>query len=155
MIDGAAEVKRQLDLVVQSSEKEIEAMRRRVLTHGSAAEADLSELLNNYAWLVANTEGDYQKALKFSLESLTIRTDGAKYDTCARCYFAVGDIENAIATQKKAIKLLRHSPPLERQLAEFQKGAGSEEVEDCRHRPPACVSNKMHAGGEHENHLGQ
>jgi tetratricopeptide (TPR) repeat protein len=115
------EVQRHLKIVTLASEKDIQAMRGRVRSGGAAAESDLSELLNNYAWLIANTEGDFQKALRYSLESLTIRIDGAKYDTCARCYFAVGDIENAIETQKKAIKLLPHSPPLERQLEEFEQ----------------------------------
>lgn len=121
------EVKRHLALVTRSNEESIEKSRKQVSTGGATAEADLSELLNNYAWLIANTEGDYQKALQYSLESLTIRTDGAKYDTCARCYFAVNQIENAIETQKKAIKLLPHSPPLERQLAEFEKALALKE----------------------------
>ncbi len=38
----------------------------------------------------------------------------------ARCYFAVGDIENAIRMQKRAIKQMPHSPPLRRQLGEFE-----------------------------------
>ncbi|KAA1262417.1 hypothetical protein LF1_49810 [Rubripirellula obstinata] len=115
------EVKRHLALVTRSNEQDIEKIRKQIRSGRVSAQGELSELLNNYAWLIANTEGDYEKALRYSLESLTLRIDGAKYDTCARCYFAVGQIENAIKTQKKAIKLMPHSPPLERQLAEFEK----------------------------------
>ncbi len=115
------EVKRHLALVTRSNEQDIAKLRNQIQSGNAVAKGDLSEVLNNHAWLIANTEGDYQKALQHSLESLTIRTDGAKYDTCARCYFAVGQIEDAIKAQKKAIKLLPHSPPLERQLAEFEK----------------------------------
>ncbi|MGI9472121.1 MAG: hypothetical protein ACR2NZ_11340, partial [Rubripirellula sp.] len=35
-------------------------------------------------------------------------------------YFATGDIDNAIRTQKRALKLMPHSAPLLRQLAEFE-----------------------------------
>ena len=115
------EVKRLLDLAERRAEKSVLNARKVVRQNRLVGEADLSEFLNNYAWLVSNTEGDFDKALRYSLESLELEIDGAKYDTCARCYFAVGDFKNAVETQKKAIALLPHSPPLERQLAEFEK----------------------------------
>jgi len=94
-------------------------------------EASLAEALNNYAWLICNTEGDYKQALKYSLESLEIREDSAKLDTCGRCYFVMGDFDNAIRVQKRALALEPHSPPLKRQLREFEqakkKAEGSEE----------------------------
>ncbi len=76
--------------------------------------------LNQYAWLVSSTEGDYQKALDYSLKSLELDSDAMKLDTCARCYFAVGDVENAIRMQRRALRLMPHSPPMLRQLAEFE-----------------------------------
>lgn len=88
----------------------------------------LAEALNNYAWLICNTEGDYQQALKFSLESLEIREDSAKLDTCGRCYFAVGDLDNAIRVQKRALALEPHSPPLKRQLREFEQAKKKAEL---------------------------
>lgn len=82
---------------------------------------ELSELYNQYAWLIANTEGDQRKALQYSLKSLEMTPDqSALLDTCGRCYFAVGDLENAIRMQRRAIKLEPHEPALLRQLAEFE-----------------------------------
>lgn len=91
-------------------------------------DALLAEALNNYAWLICNTEGDFNQALKCSLESLEIREDSAKLDTCGRCYFAVGDLDNAIRVQKRALALEPHSPPLKRQLREFEQAKKKAEV---------------------------
>ena len=89
----------------------------------------LAEALNNYAWLICNTEGDFGKALKNSLRSLEFVEDSAKLDTCGRCYFALGDFDNAIRVQKRALELDPYSPPLKRQLAEFESAkAKSDEV---------------------------
>nr|WP_286178116.1 hypothetical protein [Rhodopirellula sp. JC639] len=88
--------------------------------------AELGDAYNQYAWLVSNTEGDYQRALKCSLDSLEfldaddIPYRAARLDTCARCYFALGRVEEAVATQQQAIKLDPFSPPMLRQLEEFQ-----------------------------------
>lgn len=76
--------------------------------------------LNQYAWLVSNTEGDYQKALDYSLQSLEIDADAAKMDTCARCYFALGQLQEAVRMQRRALRLMPHSPPMVRQLNEFE-----------------------------------
>jgi len=81
----------------------------------------LAEALNQYAWLISNTTGDYQKALRYSLESLNFYPDSPEQlDTAGRCYFAVGDVENAIRMQRRAAKMKPHSPPITRQLAEFE-----------------------------------
>ncbi|MGV3485724.1 MAG: tetratricopeptide repeat protein [Planctomycetaceae bacterium] len=81
----------------------------------------LAQTLNQYAWLISNTEGNYQKALEYSLFSLELNPDEpAQLDTAGRCYFAVGDLQNAIAIQRRAVKLMPHSPPLKRQLAMFE-----------------------------------
>ena len=87
----------------------------------------LAEYYNQYAWLVSNTEGDYELALKYSLESLKLETDGAKLDTCARCYFALKRYDQAIAVQKRAIIRMPHSVPLKRQLKEFEEARANAE----------------------------
>ncbi len=84
----------------------------------------LAEYYNQYAWLVSNTEGNYQRALDYSLLSLQINPDEpAQLDTAGRCYFAVGDFANAVRVQRRAVKLEPHSPPLLRQLAMFESAA--------------------------------
>lgn len=82
----------------------------------------IAKRLNAYAWLVSNTEGDYQKALKYSRESLRLTPNQpALMDTCARCYFAVDDFEAAVKMQARACERMPHSPPLQRQLEQFEQ----------------------------------
>ncbi len=113
---------RQADMLVRQAEM-------RAKQFGRVGSEQVAEAYNQYAWLIANTEGDYQQALNYSLKSLEVRTDpestAARLDTCARCYFAAGEIDKAIVTQKRAIKLLPHSPPLLRQLKEFEAVKGA------------------------------
>ncbi|MGI8978082.1 MAG: tetratricopeptide repeat protein [Pirellulaceae bacterium] len=81
---------------------------------------------NQFAWLVSNTFGDFDKAVQASHKSvdlyLELRRDaGAYYDTLGRCYYAKGDLDNAIKYQTEALKLQPHSGQMKRQLALFQK----------------------------------
>jgi len=79
---------------------------------------------NQLAWLISNTEGDFQEALRASQKSLEIKPESPGHiDTLARCYFAVGDYENAVKNQKRAIELEPHSQQMKRQLAEFEAAA--------------------------------
>lgn len=81
----------------------------------------LANFYNQYAWLVSNTEGDFDKALKRSIESLEMSPGSdALLDTCGRCYYAVGNLAAAIVTQRKAVELTPNSPPLKRQLKMFE-----------------------------------
>jgi len=90
--------------------------------------ARLAQAYNQYAWLICNTEGDQNKALQYSLRSLELTPDEpAQLDTCGRCYFALGDYENAVRVQRRAVKLDPHSPPLIRQLEEFEAARASQD----------------------------
>jgi tetratricopeptide (TPR) repeat protein len=88
-------------------------------------ESDSRALAANYnqtAWLVANTTGDFADALRMSQESLKLDPDRAGYlDTLARCHFAVGDLEQALAVQTKAVELDPHSGLMNEQLALFRE----------------------------------
>jgi tetratricopeptide (TPR) repeat protein len=78
--------------------------------------------LNQFAWLVANTEGDYDEALRCSQRSLELLPENAGYlDTLGRCYFAKQDYENAVKCQSRALKLEPHSGQMQRQLKLFQQ----------------------------------
>jgi len=71
---------------------------------------------------VANTEGDYDEALRSSQRSLELRPETAGYlDTLGRCYFAKGDYKNAVFHQSRAVELEPHSQQIRRQLELFQK----------------------------------
>lgn len=122
-LDWQNMVRRRIQSVALMFDNQIEAIK--LQTQARIRFPDLGERLaqayNQYAWLICNTEGDQKKALQYSLRSLELTPDEpAQLDTCGRCYFALGDYENAIRVQRRAVKLDPHSPPLLRQLEEFE-----------------------------------
>jgi len=77
---------------------------------------------NEYACLVANTEGDIEKATKYSKLSLVRSFDNASYlDTLAHCRAAGGDYKAAIRTQSLASRQEPHNRLIKRNLARFEK----------------------------------
>lgn len=81
---------------------------------------------NQWAWLISNTEGDYQKAIRYSHRSLELndrgKSNAAGYlDTLGRCYFAAGDLENAVKYQRQAVEKIGYMQVMRRQLAQFEK----------------------------------
>jgi len=77
---------------------------------------------NEYAWLVSNTVGDYQKAVACSRKSLELVPDSWAYqDTLGRCYYAVGDYKNAIHYQKLAVAQAPYMQQMRRQLKLFEE----------------------------------
>lgn len=87
---------------------------------------------NEWAWLVSNTEGDFQKAVRYSQKSIdlfreqiagnpsfTEEDTAGLLDTLGRCYYAAGDLDSAIKTQELAVKYEPHLRVLRRQLDEF------------------------------------
>jgi tetratricopeptide (TPR) repeat protein len=89
-----------------------------------AAEPDNDQYYNEFAWLVANTEGDLDEALKCSQKSLELKPeDGGLYDTLARVYSAKGDYENALKNQRRAAELEPHNGLIIKQLELLKKPA--------------------------------
>ncbi len=77
---------------------------------------------NHWAWLVSNTEGDYAKAVRYSHRSLELSPDTPSYlDTLGRCYYATGDLENAIKYQRQAVEKHPQVQVMRRQLATFEE----------------------------------
>ena len=77
---------------------------------------------NNLAWLVANTEGDLDEALKCSRKSLELEPNNGGYnDTLGRVYYARGDHRSAVLYQGKAAELNPHSRQIARQLKLFEE----------------------------------
>lgn len=124
-------VRSTLRRAIQSSKLEVKSAEFQYRQAGADERStrELAGRLNQYAWLVSNTEGDYQLALAYSKRSLELYTDAAKLDTCARCYFAVGDFENAVLMQRRALKMEPHSPPMKRQLAQFKASLDKQNAE--------------------------
>jgi len=86
-----------------------------------AAEPDDDTHFNQFAWLISNTEGDFNEALEASKRSLVIKPESPGHlDTLGRCYFALGDLGNAVKNQKRAIELDPHSQQMHRQLKLFE-----------------------------------
>jgi hypothetical protein len=86
---------------------------------------DDSNGYNEYAWLVANTLGDVQKAMRYSKLSLIKSFDNSSYlDTLAHCRAAAGDHAGAIRTQSLALRQEPHNRTIRRNLERFRKAAG-------------------------------
>jgi tetratricopeptide (TPR) repeat protein len=78
--------------------------------------------LNELAWLISNTVGDYREALRCSRKSLELAPgSGANLDTLGRCYYAVGDLENAVMTQEMAVEESPYYQQIHRQLKFFKE----------------------------------
>ena len=87
-----------------------------------AVRRKLASANNQLAWLVANTRGDFDEAVRCSHRSLELRPGSAGYlDTLAHCYYAKGDYKNAVKHQLAAVQGEPHSAQMQRQLKLFQK----------------------------------
>ncbi len=80
------------------------------------------QLYNHWAWLISNTEGDYEKAVKYSLRSLKLDPESPSYlDTLGRCYFSIGDLEKAVEYQRKAVQRYPQMQVMREQLDLFEE----------------------------------
>jgi tetratricopeptide (TPR) repeat protein len=99
------------------------------LSRSDSAEALQAMFCNQYAWLIGNTRGDVQEAIRLSLRSLEIRPEAAGYmDTLAHCYYTAGEYENAVKWQTRAAKLDPHSGQIVRALAKFEQALAAQEL---------------------------
>jgi len=100
-------------LIKRSADK----MRREI-----AADPTDATPYNQFAWLIGNTEGDFDEALKFSKRSNQLRPNSGGYlDTLAHVYFGMGDYENAVKIQTRAAELDPHSGLIQRKLEVFKE----------------------------------
>jgi tetratricopeptide (TPR) repeat protein len=135
----------------EADDKWREATRQRILDLCRQFQQEIDENLtdptayNQWAWLVSNTEGDFQKAIRYSHRSLELippgsgDSAGASFlDTLGRCYYAAGDYENAVKYQRQAIAKVDYMQVMQRQLALFEKtlaeqqGAGETDSSSTR-----------------------
>jgi tetratricopeptide (TPR) repeat protein len=107
-----------------------------------AGQPDEATMCNQYAWLVGNTEGDYDQAIQYSHKSIqlalqryqntdndsdanpwgdsTEREPAGFIDTLAHCYAGKGDYENAVKYQMRAAELEPHTMTIVRAVDEFK-----------------------------------
>ena len=98
-----------------------EVIRRQPNFEGAASN-DLATAYNELAWLISNTSGDSKEAVRASLRSLELSPDNEAYlDTLGRCYFAAGDLENAVKYQRRAVAAAPHVQVMQRQLKVLRK----------------------------------
>lgn len=98
----------------------------RITSAEEDADDEMASNCNQYAWLVANTLGDFDKALKYAQRAVDIRpTSAALLDTLSHCHYAKGDLDSALRVQLRAVQLEPHSGPIQRQLRAFQAEAAA------------------------------
>ena len=96
---------------------------------------------NQLAWLVANTEGDFDEAISLAQRAIQLRRDeaarlgvpsrvGGYYDTLAHCYAAKKDFVNAVKTQTEAARLDPHSKQIADKLAVFKRQLAEQHEQD-------------------------
>lgn len=80
-----------------------------------------ADACNLFAWLVGNTHGNLDEALRYSQRSLELApNNGAYYDTLAHVYFAQGDWDRAVENQVRAHELDPHSGLIAKELQRFR-----------------------------------
>ncbi|HEX4142475.1 MAG TPA: hypothetical protein VHY91_02910 [Pirellulales bacterium] len=97
-------------------------------------EPDTSDYYNQVAWLVSNTEGDFDEAIRLSEKSVELARAslaregpgsgeeplGGNLDTLAHCYAAKGDYVSAVKAQTEASRLIPYSHVIANKLALFR-----------------------------------
>jgi hypothetical protein len=107
--DQKADAVRRINEALRQIENEIQGM------------PDDANGYNEYAWLVANTEGDTDKATRYSKQSLVKVFDNSSYlDTLAHCRAAAGDVEQAVRWQSLASRREPHNQMIRKNLERFE-----------------------------------
>jgi len=77
---------------------------------------------NEYAWLIGNTEGDFDRAIEYAQKAVELAPDEESLlDTLAHCYAAKKDFTSAIKYQSRAAEIAPYSHQIARALDEYRK----------------------------------
>ncbi len=147
-----AMTKEKIELVATEYQREVEEAR----TTLDAADDERSKQVamqyyahycNQYAWLIGNTFGDHQQAVKLSQEAVKIcqqlpeiKSNLAGYlDTLGRACYGAGDVANAVKNQGMAVVLNPVSGQIRRQYEFFAKEAADRGIAIPKPEPPAVA----------------
>jgi len=122
------------DKIVAAVRRATEALQKEV----EAAESpmDQASAYNQYAWLVGNTEGDTDLALKYAHRAVELVPDsGAYLDTLAHVYYGRGDYAKAVEYQEQAAQADPHSGLIRSKLELFRKTLEAQQQEQEKKEP--------------------
>ena len=100
---------------------------------------------NQFAWLVGNTKGDSDEALRCAKLAVEMSpASGAFFDTLAHVHFGRGELEAAVKYQVHAARLEPHSGLIVKQLAFFREKLKEKQAVDAEKKPtpPAAPDEK-------------
>ena len=110
---------------------------------------DAAGLYNYWAWLISNTEGDFQKAIAFSKKSLEYSPGEPQFlDTLAHCYFAAGEYEKAVKCQRQAVDKLPYYQAMRTKLEEFEAALEQQKASGESNTPPRSTPRESDAEAE-------
>jgi tetratricopeptide (TPR) repeat protein len=110
----ASSLKQEIDLREQALKQENPRFQ-------ATEQRSLANQMNTLAWLIANTEGNFEEALFLSRRACALAPNRSAYlDTLAHSYAALGRYHEAVEQQRKAVALEPHQPSLVRALQRFE-----------------------------------
>jgi tetratricopeptide (TPR) repeat protein len=110
----ATSLKQEIDLREQALKQENPRFQ-------ATEQRSLANQMNTLAWLIANTEGNFEEALFLSRRACALAPNRSAYlDTLAHCYAALDRYHEAVEQQRKAVALEPHQPSLVRALQRFE-----------------------------------
>ena len=103
-------------------EKALKDMWNAVAKEHSDIPERIPNTCNSAAWLLANTDGNYQTALTFIEATLKVEPDNVTYlDTLAHVYFLGGKVDEAIRTQEQVVRMAPEAIIFRRALERFKQ----------------------------------
>jgi len=104
---------------------------------------DEANAYNQAAWLIGNTQGDLDEALRFAKKAVELDPDnGAYLDTLAHVYFAKGDLDNAVRYQGRAAEVEPHTGQIVSELKVFRAAAEKGKEKGKKSEKPSSLPDR-------------
>lgn len=105
---------------IESIERELRHVNARML---NTEQNTLANSMNTLAWLLTQTRTRPEEALFLSRKACSLSPKAAYFDTLAHCYSTLGNVEDAIKYQRRAVELEPFKPSLNKALKKFEAQA--------------------------------